>query len=120
MYISLVQVSEFKCLLIFTMANRHVFVDTETPTPKRIDTGGINWEYCILCHENGTGLQCPYAVKNSNLITGGGYTSLAEQLASFNELGKMLINVNIKQLDDGDSIEAILTGITLAGISPVV
>ena len=109
MYILLVHVSEFKCLLICTMAKRHVFVDTETSTPKRIDTDGINWEYCILCQENGTGLQCPYAVKNSNVTTGSGYKSLAEQLVSFNELGKMPINVDIKQLDDGDGIEATLT-----------
>ena len=45
------------------MAKRHVLVDIETPTPKRIDIGGINWEFCILCQENGTGLQCPYAIK---------------------------------------------------------
>ena len=90
------------------MAKRHVLVDIETPTPKRIDTGGINWEFCILCQENGTGLQCPYAVKNKKMITGSGYRSLAEQLISFNELGHMPINVDIKQLDDGGGIEATL------------
>ena len=42
------------------------------------------------------------------MITGSGYRSLAEQLISFNELGHMPINVDIKQLDDGGGIEATL------------
>jgi len=86
-----------------------VLVDTDTPTPKRIYAGGINWEFCILCQENGTGLQCPYAVKNNKIMIGSGYTSLPEQLIiSFNEIGYVPINVGIKQLDDGSGIKAIL------------
>ena len=43
------------------MAKRHMLVDAETPTPKQISTPGkINWDLCILCQENGKGLQCPY------------------------------------------------------------
>jgi len=94
------------------MAKWHVLVDTELkiPTPKRIDTGGINWNFCILCQKDGTGLQiqCPYAVKNKKIAVGSGYASLAEQLINFNELGHMQIEVDIKQLDDGSGIEATL------------
>ena len=79
------------------MAKWHVLVDTELkiPTAKRIDTGGINWNFCILCQKDGTGLRIRYA-------------SLAEQLINFNELGHMQIEVDIKQLDDGSGIEATL------------
>ena len=84
-----------------------MLVDTETPTPNRSDTIGIiNWELCILCQENVTGLQCPYA--DNKVIIGSGYKSIAEQLTSFNELGHMPISVDIKQLDDGGGIEATL------------
>ena len=62
------------------MAKRHMLVDAETPTPKQ--SGKINWDLCILCQENGTGLQCPYAVKNNKASVGSGYKTLAEQLTS--------------------------------------
>ena len=42
------------------------------------------------------------------MITGSGHRSLVEQLISFNELGHMPINIDIKQLDDGGGIEATL------------
>ena len=35
-------------------------------------------------------------------------TTLAEQLTNFSELGHMPIDVDIKQLDDSDGIEATL------------
>ena len=71
-------------------------------------TGKIYWDLCILCQENGTGLQCPYAVKNSKASVGSEYKTLVEQLTNFSELGHMPIDVDIKQLDDGDGIEATL------------
>ena len=86
-----------------------MLVDAETPTPKRISiTGKINRDLCILYQENGTGLQCPYAVKNNKASVGSGYKTLVEQLTNFSELGHMPIDVDIKQLDDGDGIEAML------------
>ena len=86
-----------------------ILVDAETPTPKRISiTSKINRDLCILCQENGKGLQCPYAVKNNKASVGSGYKTLAEQLTNFSELGHMPIDVDIKQLDDGDGIEATL------------
>ena len=86
-----------------------MLMDAETPTPKRISTPGkINWDLCILCQESGKGLQCPYAVKNNKASVGSGYKTLAEQLINFSELGHMPIDVDIKQLDDGDGIEATL------------
>ena len=57
---------------------------------------------------HGTGLQCPYAVKNNKASVGSGYKTLVEQLTNFSELGHMPIDVDIKQLDDGDGIEAML------------
>ena len=54
-------------------------MDAETPIPKPISiTGKINWDLCILCQENGTRLQCPYAVKNNKASVGSGYKTLAE------------------------------------------
>ena len=82
-------------------------VDAETTTPKRVSiTSKINWNLCVLCQENGTGLQCPYAFKSNQASVGSGYKTLAEQLVKFSELGHMPINVDIKQLDEGDGIEA--------------
>ena len=54
---------------------------------------------------HGTGLQCPYAVKNNKASVGSGYKTLVEQLT---KLGHMPIDVDIKQLDDGNGIEATL------------
>ena len=87
-----------------------MLVDAETLTPKQISiiAGKIFWDLCILCQENGTRLQCPYAVKSNKASVGSGYNTLAEQLTKFNELGHMPIDVDIKQLDDGDDIEATL------------
>jgi len=91
------------------MSKRHILVDCETTAPKRISINTkLNWDFCILCQENGTGLQCPYAVKTNQTSVGSGYKTLAEQLTNFSELGDMPINVDIKQLDDGDGIEATL------------
>jgi len=42
------------------------------------------------------------------MMIGSGYTSLAEQLISFNEISRMPINVDIKKLDNGSGIEATL------------
>jgi len=58
-------------------------------------TGKINWGLCILCQGNGTGLQCPYVVKNNKASIGSGYKTLAEQLTNFSELGHMLTLNNL-------------------------
>ena len=55
-----------------------------------------------------------YAVKNNKVSVGSGYKALAEQLTNFSELGHMPIDVDIKQLDDGNGIEATLMKIMLA------
>ena len=67
----------------------HVLVDIETPTPKELIQGALIGSFVYCAKRKGTGLQCPYAVKNKKMITGSGYRSLAEQLISFNELGHM-------------------------------
>ena len=52
------------------MAKRLMLVDAETLTPKQISIAGkIMWN---LCQENGTRLQCLYAVKSNKASVGRG------------------------------------------------
>ena len=50
-------------------------------------------------------LQCPYAVKSNKASVGSGYKTLADRLTN---ISHMPIDVDIKQLDDGDGIEPTL------------
>ena len=47
-------------------------------------------------------------IKNNKASVGSGYKTLVEQLTNFSELSHIPIDVDIKQLDDGDGIEAAL------------
>ena len=55
-----------------------------------------------------TGKSSYSLLREWNRICWQGVQTLAEQLTNFSELGHMPIDVDIKQLDNGDGIEATL------------
>ena len=90
------------------MSKRHLLVDVSTSPPKQAKQGDpIDWEICVLCQsDNGDVLQCP--AKSTKAPIGSGYTSLAEHLIKFHELGQMPVELDINRLDEGNGIEATL------------
>ena len=62
----------------------------------------INWNLCLICHEQKEEkLTCPSKSKRKDL--GSEYSSLAENLIRFNELGQLPIH--LERLDEGNGIE---------------
>jgi len=58
-----------------------------------------------LCQQNTKEpLKCP--AKSKRADAGAGYRTIAANIVEFNELNDIPINVNIKEIDDGDGIEA--------------
>ena len=53
------------------------------------------WNICALCQEHGGGLINP---------SSKGCESLAKNLSALHELNKLLSNINIRRLDDGDGL----------------
>ena len=87
------------------MPKRHVLVDRTTPGPKQSKPTSINWELCVLCQdEDAEPLQCP--ARSTKASIGSAYSSLANHIMQFQQLGSMPIDINIERLDDGDDIEA--------------
>lgn len=69
---------------------------------------GKNWKLCALCEQDNTGekLVCPF--NNKRKDSGSGYSSLAEILPKFEEIGELPIQVPLSSLDDGRGIEETL------------
>ena len=67
----------------------------------------INWELSVLCQqETSESLVCPLLSKRKDI--GKGYHSLAENLAKFDELGKLPRNLQLSRIDEGQGIEEAL------------
>ena len=61
-----------------------------------------NWKLCMICQEdNEEPLTCPLKSKRKDV--GSGYSSLAENLIRFNQLGQLPFH--LKGLDEGNGIE---------------
>lgn len=90
------------------MSKCHLLVDVSMSSPKQAKQGDpINWEICVLCQkDNGGILQCP--ANSTKAPIGSGYKSLAEHLSKFEELGQMLVELDINRLDEGNGIESTL------------
>ena len=63
-----------------------------------------NWECCIICQEDTKEpLTSPSQVKRTDL--GSGYTSLAENLIKFHNLGQLPCTFRLERLDEGCGID---------------
>ena len=61
-----------------------------------------NWKLCMICQEdNEEPLTCPLKSKRKDV--GSGYSSLAENLIRFNQLGQLPFH--LERLDEGNGIE---------------
>ena len=64
-----------------------------------------DWRLCIICQEDKIEtLTKPVQSKRKDI--GSGYSSLAENLIKFNELGELPASLQLERLDDGHGIEA--------------
>lgn len=80
------------------MASReYKLTKSKSPSPPPTD-----WEKCLVCQDDieNEALQCSAKGKNPN--TGAGYSSLADNLKSFADLG--ILPFNIVRLDEGKGI----------------
>lgn len=73
------------------------------PTPSTSSSLMVtNWNLCVICQEEkAEPLTCPSKSKRKDV--GSGYSSLAEKLMEFNELGQLPIQ--LERLDEGQGIE---------------
>ena len=67
-----------------------------------------NWELCALCgiDKPNEKLVCPFNSKRGDC--GSGYSSLANILAKFSEIGEVPIQVSLSSLDEGKGVEETL------------
>ena len=64
-----------------------------------------DWKLCLICQEDTTEtLTKPDQSKRKDI--GSGYSSLAENLIKFSELGELPRSIHLERLDDGHGIEA--------------
>jgi hypothetical protein len=76
---------------------------TSPSTSQHLTT--TDWKLCLICQEDKTEtLTKPDQSKRKDI--GSGYSSLAENLAKFSELGELLGSFHLERLDDGHGIEA--------------
>lgn len=81
------------------MSKTFKLVDSWLPTPS---TSSRHWKLCVVCQEEkAEPLTCPSKSKRKDV--GSGYSSLAEKLIEFNELGQLPIQ--LERLDEGQGIE---------------
>ena len=71
-------------------------------SPHLAQTG---WKLCIICQEDkAEALPCSSQSKRQDM--GSGYSSLADNLIKFNELGQLPGTLKLERLNDGHGIEA--------------
>ena len=87
------------------MSKKFQLVNVDVQGPATSCTAKTDWKLCILCQEHtAEALRCPLQSKRAD--KGSGYTSLAEHLTQFNELGQLPSTMPIERLDEGHGIEA--------------
>ena len=93
---------KFTCYLLTLMVKDHQLLVQPRLTGCSI---------CIICQEHTSeALRCP--LQNTRADKGSGYTSLAEHLIQFNELGQLPSTFLIGRLDEGHGIEAAMVANT--------
>lgn len=87
------------------MSKKFQLVNFDGEGPSTSCTAKTDWKLRIICQEHtAEALRCPLQSKRAD--KGSGYTSLAEHLIQFNELGRLPSTFQIGQLDEGHGIEA--------------
>ncbi|CAJ1048465.1 hypothetical protein GWK47_003689 [Xyrichtys novacula] len=87
------------------MSKKFQLVNFDGQGPSTSRTAKIDWKLCMLCQEHtAESLRCP--LQNTRADKGSGYTSLAEHLIQFNEVGQLPSTLAIERLDEGHGIEA--------------
>ena len=87
------------------MLTKLKLVNFDGQGPSTSCTVKTDWKLCIICQEHtAEALRCPLQSKRAD--KGSGYTSLAEHLIQFNELGLLPSTFPIGRLDEGHGIEA--------------
>ncbi len=72
------------------------------------DNVPIDWNKCIFCQEHtGENLKCP--AEYSDRFKAVAYTSIAETLPEFKNLGCLPRKMNLDRMDEGDGIERTLS-----------
>ena len=84
----------------FKLVNSGLPVPTPSTSSRHLMV--TNWKLCVMCQEEKAELlTCPSKSKRKDV--GSGYSSLAEKLMEFNELGQLPIQ--LERLDEGQGIE---------------
>ena len=87
------------------MSKKFQLVNFDGQGPSTSCTAKTDWKLCIICQEHtAEAMRCPLQYKRAD--KGSGYTSLAEHLSQFNELGQLPSTLPIGRLDEGHGIEA--------------
>ena len=86
------------------MSKIFILIDTGLPSSSNSSQQPTvtNWKLCMICQEdNEEPLTCPLKSKRKDV--GSGYSSLAENLIKFNQLGQLPFC--LERLDEGNGIE---------------
>ena len=87
------------------MSKKFQLVNVDVQGPATSCTAKTDWKLCVICQEHTSeALRCP--LQNTRADKGSGYTSLAEHLIQFNELGQLPSTLAIERLDEDHGIEA--------------
>ena len=87
------------------MSKKFQLVNFDGQGPSTSSIAKTDWKLCIICQEHtAEALRCP--LKSMRTDKGSGYTTLAEHLIQFNELGQLPSTIPIGRLDEGHGIEA--------------
>ena len=84
------------------MAMRHTMIPVNLHKEKTECTN-INWMKCVLCQTHiGENLVLPH--KNSRMDKEAGYHSPAADLAAFDDIGDIPLDLDISRLDEGPGV----------------
>ena len=89
------------------MAKAYKIMDGSTTSDKLEEKLQTDWNKSILCQEVTTEvLQCP--AESTRDQQGAGYTTIADLLQGFSDIGCLPKSLDLTQLDDGEGIETTL------------
>ena len=78
---------------------------SEETTPDDVEVGKTDWTRCAICQQKkDDSLRCPADSKRQSDI-GAGYKTLAVNIAKFQDLDCMPVEINLSRLDEGGGLE---------------
>ena len=91
------------------MSKTFQLVDTPAHSTSFQHSIVTNWKLCVICQEEkGEPLTCPSKSKRKDVGSGYSYSSLAENLVKFNELGQLPIQLEELDINECHGIEMAL------------